>query len=226
MFYDVSRQKFAAQCDIKKVSSYNVAGDYLIIGTRGDYKKIALPFSQRLRDGDFLFYTALNDSILPNPLTSVKDLIPTNYLERLTDFTVYPSCFSLSHYAVGSKDYRWIFMQLKHQDFEFSNDANGENMFTMAVKRSNTEVVWEVMKTLNEFTDHKLVKAIELIPLEDIMWYMTPEFVSLTDNAFVPAISDEGIPIPTLSWQGEDEIIYTKSPQNRYNAEVHKKLHG
>ena len=99
-------------------------------------------------------------------------------------------------------------------------------MFTLAVKRSNTEVVWEVMKTLNEFIDDKLVKAIELIPLEDIMWYMTPEFVSLIDNAFVPAISDEGIPIPTLSWQGENKIIYTKSPQNRYNAEVHKKLNG
>ena len=117
-------------------------------------------------------------------------------------------------------------MQLKHMEFDFFNDANGENMFTLAVKRSNTEVVWEVMKTLNEFTQNRLEKAIELIPLEDFMWYMNPEFVSLIDNAFVPAISDTGIPIPTLSWQAEGEIIYAKSSQNRYDEKVHRKLHG
>ena len=160
MFYDVYRYKFVAMCNIENVLSYDVAGDFLIIGSRREYKKIALPFSQKLRDGDFLFYTALSNSILPNPLTSINDLIPTNYLEYVTDFTVYPSCLSLSHYAVGSKDYRWIFDGMKYRDFDFFNDANGENMFTLAVKRSNTEVVWEVMKTLNEFTGNKLVKAI------------------------------------------------------------------
>ena len=55
---------------------------------------------------------------------------------------------------------------------------------------------------------------------------MHTEFVSLIDNGLVPAISDTGIPIPTLSWQAEGEIIYAKSSQNRYDEKVHKKLHG
>ena len=54
---------------------------------------------------------------------------------------------------------------------------------------------------------------------------MHTEFVSLIDNGLVPAISDTGIPIPTLSWQAEDQIIYAISSQNRYNGKVHKMLH-
>jgi hypothetical protein len=44
--------------------------------------------------------------------------------------------------------------------------------------------------------------------------------------AFVPAISDRGQPPPLVFRQAEDEVFYATSTQNRYNEEVHQKLHG
>ena len=43
-------------------------------------------------------------------------------------------------------------------------------MFTLAVERGNTEVTMEVMKTLSQFPQEKLITALEIVPLEDLMW--------------------------------------------------------
>ena len=73
------RQKYIAKCEIEvdEYSDYCVAGDELVIKTKDrEYKRIYMPFSQKARDGDFIFYSALNDSILQNPFTSVDDVMP------------------------------------------------------------------------------------------------------------------------------------------------------
>ena len=68
-FYDIYRQKFVAKCDIENVKGFYVVGDDVIIGIRENskdkikYKKIKLPFLPGSKDGDFLFYTAI-DSVL------------------------------------------------------------------------------------------------------------------------------------------------------------------
>jgi hypothetical protein len=72
-------------------------------GYRQEFLKIDLPFQQKARDGDFLFYTPI-DSILPNPFTSVNDLIPKSRLEVLTEFAFYPSCWSSYHQAAAYLD--------------------------------------------------------------------------------------------------------------------------
>ena len=59
-----------------------------------------MPFSEKARRGDFLFYTAI-DSILPNPFTSHKELIPSKGYESLTDVAIYPQRFSKSHYVAA-----------------------------------------------------------------------------------------------------------------------------
>ena len=63
--------------------NYFVAGDELCVRSHyslgGTYKNFYLPFSPRARDGDFLFYNAI-DTILPSPFNSIDDIIPTNNL--------------------------------------------------------------------------------------------------------------------------------------------------
>ena len=76
MFYDVNRHKFIAQCNIQGIYIYCIAGDDLIYRSYSNYldwKKIALPFMPQSREGDFLFYTAI-DSVLPSPFLSVSCL--------------------------------------------------------------------------------------------------------------------------------------------------------
>ena len=62
-----------------------------------------MPFSEKARDGDFLFYSTI-DSFLPSPFSSINHLIPENRLEVLTDVAIYPRRISKFHYAVDSMD--------------------------------------------------------------------------------------------------------------------------
>ena len=127
------------------------------------YKKIALPLSQNSKNGDFLFYSAM-DSILPNPFTSINDLLPTNRLESLQEFAIYPSYWSTLHHAAAvmvegriSKDFK--------DDMQFFDDANGENMFTLAIKRKNINIILEVLKNLCQMSQDKLNAISKSIPL-------------------------------------------------------------
>ena len=93
-----------------------------------------------------MFYSVM-DSVLPNPFTSINDLLPTNRIESLKEFAVYPWRWSTLHHAAAvmvegriSRD----FQECMH----FFNDSNEENMFTLATKRKNVNIVFEVMKNL------------------------------------------------------------------------------
>ena len=44
------------------------------------------------------------DSVIPNPFTSVNDLIPVNKLDTLIEFAAYPSFWSTLHYVAYVKD--------------------------------------------------------------------------------------------------------------------------
>ena len=79
-----------AQC-IFKVEEYHIVGEFLIIRTSNGYKKLYLPFQGKSKDGDFLFYKAIN-SVIPNPLKSISDILPKNKLETLAEFASYPGC--------------------------------------------------------------------------------------------------------------------------------------
>ena len=62
-----------------------------------------MPFSQKSREGDFMFYTAI-DSLIPNPFNSINDFIPTNDLESLPEFFAYKSFWTNLHHAVAKRD--------------------------------------------------------------------------------------------------------------------------
>ena len=102
-FYDVRRQKFVAKC-IFKVHDYQVVGDHLIMRTDYGYKKLVLPFLKESRDGDFLFYTFKNNSLMPNPFTSINDVLPSNKLEPLVEFAVYKSSWSTLNHSAAFLD--------------------------------------------------------------------------------------------------------------------------
>ena len=53
VFFDVARQKIIAKCEFEKVSTFHKAGDDLIIKAKGEFHKIALPFSQKAKQEDF-----------------------------------------------------------------------------------------------------------------------------------------------------------------------------
>ena len=79
VFYDLKKQRFIAKCEIDDIYRYEVVGDELVIDTfNAGFKRIYLPFSQKARNGDFLFYSATSDTVLPNPFTSVDEFIPAN----------------------------------------------------------------------------------------------------------------------------------------------------
>lgn len=84
--------------------------------------KLDLPFSQKSRKGDFQFYTPKN-SVLPNPFTSVNDLIPKSRLEALVEFAFYPSCWSTLHQAAAYMDDGKITKAFE-EEFQFFNDVN------------------------------------------------------------------------------------------------------
>ena len=69
-------------------------GDYLVIRTAFGYKKIILPFLNESGDGDFFFFKPLDNSVLPNPFTSISDFLPKNKQEGLNEFAIYPGFFS------------------------------------------------------------------------------------------------------------------------------------
>ena len=55
---------------------------------------------------------------------------------------------------------------------QISNDINGENVFTLAVKRQDNDaakVIFQVMKNLSEMIKEKLNAACEFLPLVEIM---------------------------------------------------------
>ena len=138
----------------------------------------------------------------------------------LREFAIYPSCWSLSHHAAALLDKSAI-TQISKEEFPCFNDSFGENMFTLALKRGEPDVINEVLKTMSQYSQEDLSAVIEEIPLEDIMWYMNSQFISIVENAFVPAISDRGLSTPTFSWQAENEIKHAFSTQNKYNETVH-----
>ena len=100
------RQKPVVQCEIENVKDFSIVGDELILTQCRNHKgkfvpgesveriiKLALPFAQKCRDGDFTFYKAFN-SVIPDPFTSIDDYKPKNQLERLSEFASYPNFFS------------------------------------------------------------------------------------------------------------------------------------
>ena len=109
------------------------SGDYL------EFKRFALPFSEKVRNGDFIYYSS-TDSVLPNPFTSVNDLIPKSRLETLTEFAVYPSCWSSLHHAAAFMDEETIAQALE-KGMHFFNDEKHDNMFTLACKRDDPEII-------------------------------------------------------------------------------------
>ena len=127
IFYDIMRRKIVARCElkVKSFSGYQVVGDEIIISSNGDtgYKKICLPFLPEAKNGDFVFYTAI-DTILPNPFTSFKDLAPNNILEPLNEYACLPSYWSSSHQAVALQDEKWI-SEVFEKQMPFFNDEFG-----------------------------------------------------------------------------------------------------
>ena len=80
-----------------------------------------------------MFYTALSNSILQNPFTSIDDVIPENRLQAFDEFACYPSCSSSLHQFEVLKDDGRI-TQAFEKEMPFFNDAFGENMWTMIMK--------------------------------------------------------------------------------------------
>ena len=52
---------------------------------------------------------------------------------------------------------------------KFYNDENGDNMFTLAIKRRDTRITIESMKNLLDLEQDELSAYMENLPLEDIM---------------------------------------------------------
>ena len=127
-----------------------------------------MPFMPEARNGDFLFYEAI-DSVLPNPFSSIKDMIPSNRLEILTDIATYPYCFSSLHYSVESKDVGRITQAFEKLMMKIYNDLNGDNMFTLAIKSKDPRIIFEAMKNLSGMSPEELVTITELFPLEGVM---------------------------------------------------------
>ena len=51
------------------------------------------------------------------------------------------------------------------RDMYFFNDSNKENMFTLAIKRRNINIVFEVMKNLCQMSQDKFNAITKTIPL-------------------------------------------------------------
>ena len=153
IFYDLQRQKLVAQCYLR-VIDYQVAGDYLIIKTSHGWRKLVLPFLPEAMNGDFFLYCAI-DSVLPNPFTSIKDFIPSSKLESLTEFAVFPSCWSSLHHAAISREEGRI-TQGFEKLMKFYNDVNGNNMFNLAIQSQDPKIILEAMKNLLLLQLHEL----------------------------------------------------------------------
>ena len=68
----------------------------------------------------------------------------------LREFAVYPSYWSLSHHAVALLDKSAI-TKLFSEDIQCFNDSLGENLFTLAFKRGDPDVINEVLKTMSQY---------------------------------------------------------------------------
>ena len=72
----------------------------------------------------------------------------------------------------------------------------------------------------------KLSEACAKLPLLIIMRQKNAFVEPLIKDATIPAISDKGQPPPLVFKQAENTVSYALSSQNRYDEEVHQKLHG
>ena len=61
---------------------------------------------------------------MPNPFTSIKDLLPANRLETLTEVAIYPSCWSKFHFAAVKMEGGKITQDFK-EEMQFYNNAYG-----------------------------------------------------------------------------------------------------
>ena len=161
--------------------------------------------------------------MLPNPFTSIDEFIPKSRLEPLREFACYQSYWSSLHHVAFLDEGR--ITEAFEAHMEFFNDVNGWNLFTLAIIRNNVNMVLDVMKNLSIMLQSKLAPIQYLIPLKDIIRKNNAYVEPLIKDAMVPAISDRGSPPPSVYNQAEDKILYALSPQNRYNDEVHQKLH-
>ena len=180
---------------------------------------ISLPFSPKARDGDFNFYSTI-DSVFPNPFTSANDLVPSNRLEELTEFALYPSYWSYSHHVASLLEEGRI-SKFPVEVLKIFNDTNQHNMFTLAIKRKNAKIILELMKCLSHMAQVLLDSYSGIIPLKDLIAQNNAYIELLIKNAMVPAISDRGNSPPVVFRQAENKISYALSPQNRYDEEVH-----
>ena len=130
-FYDIQRRKFIAECNIGDIYNFSVAGEELIVQSNWRYKRIDLPFSQNARQGDFHFYEAI-DSVLPNPFTSINDLLPKKRSDVITEFAVYPIYWSSSHHTTMILEEGRLQQSFK-ENMLFFNSIYNENIFTLAI---------------------------------------------------------------------------------------------
>ena len=111
----------------------------------------------------------------------------------------------------------------------FYNDAFGENMFTQVMKmdyEGKPKIFLEMMKFMSLMPLEKFIATFQDLPLYAVLETNNVHIVSFLENAMVPAISDRGLAIPVVFAQAENTITYAQSPQNRYNDDIQKQLHG
>lgn len=76
------------------------------------------------------------------------------------------------------------------KEFLFYNDANNQNMFTLAIERNNKKIINEVMKNLSEMSPEKIVEVTKTISLLDVVNQPNDFIKPLLNHAMVQAISD------------------------------------
>ena len=76
------------------------------------------------------------------------------------------------------------------------------------------------MQKLCQLTSDKLNEIAKFIPLKDLIKQNNALIELLIKSAMVRVRSDRNVPPPVVFLQAEDEFLYAKSHQNRYNDEV------
>ena len=89
-------------------------------------------------------------------------------------------------------------------DMYFFNDVNGDNMFTLAIKRKNINLILDVLKNLCQMSKDNLNAISKSIPLSELIKLNNTYIEPLLKYAMVKAISDKNQPLPTVFRQNEN----------------------
>ena len=93
----------------------------------------------------------------------------------------------------------------------FFNDADYQNMFTLAIEIGNPRIILQLMNNLCTLLSEDFEPISELISLADFISRNNAYVEPLIKNAMIPAISDFGIDPPVVFNQSESTVNYANS---------------